>query len=117
MPGILRLSKRSKYKVDQSESGKAKRTVDGILFASQREAKRYLVLRGMERSGKIADLTLQTRFPLEVNQVLLGHYQADFTYVLANERVIEDCKGYRTPLYRWKKKHFEAQYGIQIVET
>jgi hypothetical protein len=26
-------------------------------------------------------------------------------------------KGFKTPLYRWKKKHVEAQYGITIREV
>jgi hypothetical protein len=30
--------------------------------------------------------------------------------------VVEDVKGFKTELYRWKKKHVEAQYGIEIVE-
>jgi hypothetical protein len=31
--------------------------------------------------------------------------------------VVEDVKGMRTPMYRWKKKHVEAQYGITITEV
>jgi hypothetical protein len=30
--------------------------------------------------------------------------------------VVEDVKGFRTPLYRLKKKLIEAQYGIAIIE-
>lgn len=30
--------------------------------------------------------------------------------------VVEDVKGFKTPLYKWKKKHVEAQYGITIRE-
>ena len=36
------------------------------------------------------------------------------------EEVVEDVKGgeaTKTPLYRWKKKHLKAEYGISIVEV
>lgn len=31
--------------------------------------------------------------------------------------VVEDCKGMKTPLYLWKRRHFEIQYGVKIRET
>lgn len=53
--------------------------------------------------------------------VVVGKYIADFTYdVLGKDTttfVVEDCKGFRTPVYRAKKRHFERQYGIAILET
>jgi hypothetical protein len=49
---------------------------------------------------------------------MVGHYVADFRYRSGPQGllVVEDVKGVRTALYRWKKKHVEAQYGIQITE-
>ena len=49
----------------------------------------------------------------------MGRYEADFVYVdLTNGAVtVEDCKGFRTDLYIWKRKHMKAQYGIDILET
>lgn len=91
--------------------------VDGHLFPSQREASRYQDLRQMERAGLITNLRLQFRWPLEVNGVLLGHYVADFTFTENGRTVVEDAKGMRTEMYRWKRKHFEAQYGLQIHEV
>lgn len=91
--------------------------VDGHLFPSEREAKRYQDLRLAERAGAITNLRLQFRWPLEVNSVLLGHYVADFTYTEKGQTVVEDAKGMRTETYRWKRRHFEAQYGIQIQEV
>jgi len=99
--------------------------VDGIRFASTREANRYGELRMLERAGEIRDLTLQPRFELHAHllsivhkpPVAIGAYLADFAYVTKDgTTVIEDCKGFRTPLYRWKKKHVEAEYGVRIVE-
>lgn len=91
--------------------------VDGHLFPSKREADRYGYLRTLEAIGEIEALRLQFRFPLEVNGVLLGHYVADFTYRQGGRTVVEDAKGMRTEMYRWKRRHFEAQYSIQIHEV
>ncbi len=121
--------RRSKYNAKRTE-------VDGIVFASQREARRYQELRLLERAGEISDLELQPRFPLSVpstsgyvrraakalaqgGMFTIGEYRADFKYRdwKTVPYVVEDAKGFRTPLYRWKKKHVEAQYGIQIREV
>lgn len=108
-------------------------TVDGIRFASMKEARRYGELKLLERIGRITRLTLQQRFELSVpktnlrgdvddvgRMMTVGHYVADFCYdeLLPSQTVfvIEDVKGFKTPLYKWKKKHVEAQYGIAIRE-
>lgn len=102
--------------------------VDGIRFASKKEARRYQELRLLERAGEIADLELQPRFELSVLGVRLGAYVGDFRYKERRDRtrtgdraatclVVEDTKGFRTPLYRWKVKHVLAQYGIEVRET
>ena len=98
--------------------------VDGIRFASKAEARRYGELKLLEKAGKISDLELQPRFELSVRRTLcapvkLGHYVADFRYFdrEAGQYVTEDVKGLKTPMYRWKKRHVEAQYGIAITEV
>jgi hypothetical protein len=117
--------KSSKYGVRTDARGKRERTIDGIVFASKRECQRYLDLKLLEQAGQISGLAMQKKFELRiVNQhsnriVGLGHYVCDFDYVTTNDNqwVIEDVKGFKTPLYRWKKKHFEAQYGLKIREV
>ena len=108
--------------------------VDGIRFASTKEAKRYQELKLLERAGEIINLELQPRFELLVplpkghpdagtRLKCVGTYIADFAYTepgyrpLLDRRVVEDVKGFKTPLYRWKKKHVEAQYDITIREV
>ena len=99
--------------------------IDGIRFASQKEGQRYQELKLLEKAGQIHRIELQPRFPLSVkNQdhagsVFIGAYRGDFSYYVkaTHQRVVEDVKGYKTPLYRWKKKHVEAQYGVSIVEV
>lgn len=97
-----------------------KTVVDGITFASKAEARRYAELKLLERAGEISELDIQHEFKLYAKDILLGKYIADFSYIRHdNDRyrcVHEDVKGMKTPLYRWKKRHVEAQYGIKIVE-
>jgi hypothetical protein len=93
-------------------------TVDGIRFPSRLEANRYGQLKLLERAGEISGLTLQPEYPITVNGVNCGTYKADFRYVeKANGTVIEDTKGFATPVYKLKKKLVEAIYGIQISEV
>ena len=56
-------------------------------------------------------------FDLEVNGTQIGQYVADFVYYENGQEVVEDVKGVRTPLYKWKRKHFAAHYGKEIRET
>lgn len=100
--------------------------VDGIRFASKAESRRYGELKLLEKAGEIRQLRLQVPLGLHASAsggspLPIGQYVADFMY---EERQgqdwclrIEDVKGVRTPLYRWKKKHVEAQYGITIREV
>lgn len=123
----------------QSKYGAVKTTVDGITFHSAKEASRYAELKLLERAGEIRRLALQPSFRLEVfgrgERGVIGLYYADFAYeervgvneargrVLAGahgyawRRIVEDVKGFKTPLYKWKKRHVEMQYGITIREV
>ena len=90
-------------------------TIDGHRFASKAEGARYVELRLLEKAGEIRGLGLQPRFTLHVGGVLIGAYVADFVYEdAAGTRVVEDVKGLDLPLGRWKRKHFEAQYGQPV---
>ena len=91
--------------------------VDGHRFPSRREAKRYTDLKLLQRAGRIHDLRIQVAYPLKVDDQIIGKYVADFVYWEGSTEIVEDCKGFRTPLYKWKKKHFEAQYRKTLKET
>ena len=112
-------------KVTRSKYGAVKTTVDGIVFDSAKEAKRYGELKVLEKAGEIGDLVTQPIFQLWAHTgvvddapATIGVYRADFAYVTKlGADVVEDVKGFKTALYRWKKKHVEAQYGIQIREV
>lgn len=78
--------------------------VDGIRFASKKEAKRYQELRLLLSSGHIENLKLQPRFRLHAGITYVG----DFSYnEPGSERlIVEDTKGFKTPEYKLKKKLF-----------
>lgn len=85
--------------------------IDGILFDSTKEGKRYLVLKEAERAGVIRELKLQPRWEIlpakkeryvkhlktkdkicERTVALPAHYTADFSYVKDGMLVVEDVK-------------------------
>lgn len=110
--------RKSKYGVDLSDKGKEARTADNILFDSIREKDRYLQLKMLVRAGTIRNLERQFVFSIDFRNTCIGTYKADFCYMsLDGKLVVEDVKGARTPLYKFKKKCVEALYGIRILET
>ena len=93
--------------------------VEGILFQSMHEARRYQDLRLLERAGQISGLETQPKYIISVNGVRICSYSADFRYVENGQVVVEDAKsgGTRTPQYRLKVKLMKAVHGITIRET
>jgi len=91
--------------------------VDGIRFASKKEANRYQELKILLKAKVIQDLVLQPRFPCHVKDKLICTYVADFKYIENGQMIIEDVKGMKTPIYRLKKKLVEALYYIKITEV
>jgi len=99
-----------------------KTEVDGIVFASKKEADRYQELKLLERAGKICDIKLQPKFlviPVFTSSSGVKHrathYVADFMYEVVDGKaknlpIVEDAKGVRTKEYIIKRKLFEHQY-------
>ncbi len=92
-------------------------TVDGIKFASKREANRYGELKLELLAGEIGDLELQKPFSLDVNGVHICDYVADFVYKRNGIQITEDAKGKATDLYKMKRALMLAVHGIEIVEV
>jgi hypothetical protein len=94
--------------------------IDGRIFDSKAESRRYLQLRQLEDDGRISQLKLQPRFPLVVNGQKIADYVADFSFVDENGKAtVEDVKSgpTKTASYRLKRKLVKALYGIEIVEV
>ena len=85
-------------------------TVDGIVFHSKGESRRWTHLKDLEKRHKIKNLKRQVAYPLEVNGDLITSYVADFTYEENGTHIVEDFKGHVTTEFRLKKKLFEAIY-------
>lgn len=98
-------------------------------YSSAKEARRAQELKLLAKAGKISDLREQVPFVLIPGQKRNGaverpcRYVADFTYLEPGPEyrpwatVVEDCKGYRTPEYKIKRKLMLWVHGIVIRET
>lgn len=94
-------------------------TIDGITFASKAEGMRYSVLKMHEKAGLIKNLNLQPKFKYLdcTGKKTLFTYIADFSYEQDGQTIIEDVKGFATPIYKIKKKLIEDRFGIKITEV
>jgi hypothetical protein len=113
------VTKRNKYGVAPKEE----RMVDGIVFASKREATRYRELKLMQKFGDITELTRQPRYTFPMGFA----YLADFRYrehaVVGgignyDRVVVEDVKGVETEVFRLKRKcmaYFFPDVELRII--
>ena len=92
--------------------------IDGVRFASKREARRYSELLLLAKIGDITDLELQPRYKMVVAGELICTYVADFRYRRAAAVVVEDVKSpaSRTPVYKLKIRLLKALHGTDVVE-
>jgi len=88
-------------------------------YDSQRESRRAQELNLLEKAGTIGNLIFKPKF--EIVPPVGGHkgayYEADWSYFENGQLVVEDSKGYRTQLYKLKKKLMRWRHGIEIRET
>lgn len=123
-------SRRNKYKNKKTE-------VDGIIFDSIKEARRWQELRLAEKAGAIGDLKRQVRYQLIPAQrepdtrgprggIIKGklleravYYIADFVYldISTGQIVAEDTKGFKTKEYTIKRKLMLYMHNIKIREV
>ena len=112
----------------RSKYGSKKTTVDGIVFDSAVESRRWLDLQQMERDGLITGLQRQVAFVLAPSVKFAGararkpavKYWADFVYTRDGARVVEDCKSPATaalPAFRLKRHLLLALLGIDLLIT
>ena len=101
-----------------------KLTIDGEVFDSQKEARRYRELALLQRAGQISDLKRQVKYDLIPTQRIGGKvvekpraHIADFVYTENGETVVEDTKGFRTKDYIIKRKLMLHVHGIRIKEV
>lgn len=107
--------KSSKYNAEKTKVGKK-------TFDSKKEAQRYLVLKELQKEGKIEHLECQKPFLLQEGfRDNTGKYQRPITYVCdffyhdteTDEWIVEDVKSIVTAklgVYRIKRKMFLLRY-------
>lgn len=92
-----------------------------MTFDSKKEKDYYIVLEMMLKNKQITDLKTQVKFELQQSfkfkekTIRSINYIADFTYVKDGQLVIVDTKGYRTEVYKLKKKMMQYK-GYDIKE-
>ena len=97
----------------------------GIKFDSKKEMAYYIKLELLEQKGIIKDLELQKSFELQPSFKINGKtyrkitYKADFSYISVEDNKLHviDVKGFKTEVYKLKKKMFAYKYGIEIEEV
>lgn len=103
--------RKNKYKNKKAE-------VDGIIFDSIKESRRYGELKILKKQGLILDFECQKTYKLEVNGQLICKYISDFVvYHLDGPVVVEDVKSEMTaklPVFRLKTKLMKAIHNIEI---
>ena len=115
-------------RIPANKYGAAKTELDGITFASRKEANRYAELVLMEKAHEITGLERQRKFTLigaqrdSTGRVIERPcvYIADFVYKdKTGELVVEDIKtpATRTPQYVIKRKLMLSIYGIRVKEV
>ena len=129
MRKIFKREKGQKYKNKKIE-------IDGILFDSTKEGKRYLVLKQALDKGEIQDLQLQVKYELipSIKEEYVEHlktkdkiktrtlqlpitYTCDFQYIKNGELVIEDVKASPKMLpkeFTLKEKLLFWKYRLKI---
>ena len=102
--------------------GTKQTVVDGVRFASRREARAWQVLLLRQKAGEISGLERQVKISLHGRDGLIltptgmvMKYVADFVFFENGEIVVADAKGLRTDTYKMKKAVLAAQ-GIIIRE-
>jgi hypothetical protein len=111
----VRLNKRSKY------GNKRARDFENEEYASQKEANRGSELKILQLAGEISGLSRQRRWqllpPME-GYLRPLEYVSDFDYFHKDGTAhVEDVKGYRTDVYRIKKRLMWQLLGIKVEEV
>lgn len=114
-----------RYRRYMSKYNSTKIKVDNIEFDSKKEANYYLKLKMLLKSGEIKDLELQKEYILQdsfkINKKTRRKitYKPDFSYISTsdNKLHIVDVKGFKTEVYKLKKKLFEYKFGVEIEEV
>ena len=105
-----------KVRIARHKYGAKRVKVDGYMFDSLAEARRYMELKLLLKTGDIADLEVHPKYPLHCRGEVICKVIMDFAYIDARTgaEVIEDVKGVDTDISKLKRKFFEAEYRKKV---
>lgn len=92
--------------------------VDGYSFRNERELQLYWGLLKLVKDGRVSELEIHPKYPLTVNQKLIGNYQPTFRFLdqeQHRERFVQVVSG-NNPFRDFKKALFEAVYHVKVEE-
>lgn len=73
--------------------------------------------KAVKDSDRVVEIFPQYRVPIELNGKHICDYVADFYVKFGNgHSEFHETKGFKTAIYKLKKKLVEAQYGLKIIE-
>lgn len=94
---------------------------NGFKYDSKKEAEHAKLLDLMQRAKdpaqRVISIKRQVPYVININGVKICTYYADFLVQYGNgKREVQDVKGYKTDVYKLKKKLVEAIYKVKIIE-
>lgn len=105
-------------------------SIEGIVFDSKAELRRWEELKLLEKAGEITGLVRQPRVAsmvIDGRQVVIrsagfpngrpARYTADFAYFQNGNRIWEEYKGRDDRESRFRRAVVEAMFGIEIIVT
>ena len=103
--------RKSKYRAIRTENA------DGTWSDSRREAKMDWVMMSLKLKPGVSDVVRKKVFPIVINGEKICSYECDWCVIYQNGTMeIWDAKGFKTPVYKLKKKLVKAVLGIEILE-
>lgn len=111
--------KQEPEKRNRAKYNNTKVEYEGIVFDSKKEYLRYRELLLLLKAGEIGFLELQVPYELNQGGTHSIKYIADFVYVdsKSGKRIVEDCKGFRTEVYKKKCRLMKKLHNISVLET
>lgn len=95
--------------------------IDGIKFASQREATLFFQYATLQKAGKITQLEPHPIYRIVVNGVKIGRYTPDFQFREPDGRLrvidVKSPQTAKTAAFRLRKRLVEALYPGVVIEV
>lgn len=101
----------SKYRARRAQNA------DGSWSDSKKEARLDARMMDLKLEPDVEKVERKVKYPLIINGHDCGYYESDWTvYRKDGTSQVYDAKGFKTPVYRLKKKLMKAIHGVEIIE-